>query len=534
MVVGLSCLPRHDIIVPSPYHNAISSKMPSHRNHVVLLRHCVRSTRSTIKVCNGDDNDDANSNSTTTKRRIANLTEYIKKTPLPEWGVPPLWCTERGMDIIGDLGRYLINNVVINNINAASSNNMQHVDVKIISDTSQRDVDTSLALLRSMKESLTTKSLLFSGLDQIHINHEVFSYTTTSENNSTCPTIDSSDQERSEHISNRVSRLPPSDFHVQDVLDLIIRLGGLDESTLDDGSRCPGGMGLSLDLLKSIAEMAFYSRASHVNPPFLPSASDEDVYRIINVADYVKNLERLDNKGAAKRGLFLAKSMLKALFRVDSHEATRSEFLDDNREVITVTIFVGHDSNINHIATVLGLRWTIPPPYVYGSDDQVGKIVSIPPGSGIIFSSFPETDADLSMSFVVPVNLIGSSTTNTTTNHQLIPIYTIDMVQPEMGIRDDVSGNAAISTKELKYRLETTMTRYPDLRACYEDAPTFLGRDDFQERTTLSMTPILLAAIVVVNLIGCVVFVFTQHRRSNKRYEQVRLKLGKRPEVELC
>ena len=139
--------------------------------------------------------------------------------------------------------------------------------------------------------------MLFSGLDQIHINHEVFSYTTTSENNSTCPTIDSSDQERSEHISNRVSHLPPSDFHVQDVLDLIIRLSGLDESILEDRSRCPGGMGLSLDLLKSITEMAFYSRASNVNPPFLPSASDEDVYRIMNVADYVKSSEQLDNKG---------------------------------------------------------------------------------------------------------------------------------------------------------------------------------------------------------------------------------------------
>ena len=261
--MGFSCLSRHDIIVPT-HHNAINFQQcpaTAHRNHhVVLLLHCLRSTRSAIKVCNGDDNNDANSKDSKTKHWIANLTEYTKKAPLPECDVPPLWCTVRGMDIIGNLGRYVINNVVtINNINAASSNNMQHVVVKIISNTAQWDVDTSLALLRSMKESLTTKSLLFSGLDQIHINHEVFSYTTTSENNSTCPTIDSSDQERSEHISNRVSHLPPSDFHVQDVLDLIIRLGGLDESTLDDGSRCPGGMGLSLDLLKSIAEMASYS-----------------------------------------------------------------------------------------------------------------------------------------------------------------------------------------------------------------------------------------------------------------------------------
>ncbi len=163
-------------------------------------------------------------------------------------------------------------------------------------------MDTSLALLRSMKKSFAKKSSLFSGLGQIHINHEVLGYTKSSllDSNSTCPRAGTSDQGLSDHISDRISRLPPSDFNIQGVLDLVIGLDGLDKSTLDYGGRCSRGMDLSLLLLKSIAEMTFYSRASLVDPPFLPSASNEDAFRIMNAADYVKRLERLDNKGETK------------------------------------------------------------------------------------------------------------------------------------------------------------------------------------------------------------------------------------------
>ena len=139
--------------------------MPNHchhrrRNYVLLLRHCVRSTQSrpTIKVCDGDYDANTNSNSTahnndnntTAKSRRANVTEYIK-APCPEWGVPSLQCTERGMSIIRRLGHYLVDNV----INATPNT---HVVVHIISDDSHCDVDTLLALTKSMKYSLENVS----------------------------------------------------------------------------------------------------------------------------------------------------------------------------------------------------------------------------------------------------------------------------------------------------------------------------------------------------------------------------------------
>lgn len=76
------------------------------RNHVLLLRHCVRSTGSTIKVCDGVGVDavvagtngtEGNStvviaNGTDAAKRYANFSEFMS-ADLPQWDVPPYQCT---------------------------------------------------------------------------------------------------------------------------------------------------------------------------------------------------------------------------------------------------------------------------------------------------------------------------------------------------------------------------------------------------------------------------------------------------------
>ena len=47
--------------------------------------------------------------------------------------------------------------------------------------------------------------------------------------------------------------------------------------------------------------MAFYSRASGINPPFLPTLSEEDLYKMLYVADYIRTLERVDSDVAVKK-----------------------------------------------------------------------------------------------------------------------------------------------------------------------------------------------------------------------------------------
>ena len=67
-------------------------------SYVLLLRHCVRSTKTEIEMCNGNSDKD----SPETKVHIS---DYIT-APLPDYGTPPMWCTEQGINIMAETGRY--------------------------------------------------------------------------------------------------------------------------------------------------------------------------------------------------------------------------------------------------------------------------------------------------------------------------------------------------------------------------------------------------------------------------------------------
>ena len=87
--------------------------------HALIFRHCVRSTSTSIKNVVG---------------AFGNAADYTD-LPLPSWGVPPKWCTPGGIDILQNTGvhlRSLIGDSVTR--------------LRVVSDTSQRDADTSLAV----------------------------------------------------------------------------------------------------------------------------------------------------------------------------------------------------------------------------------------------------------------------------------------------------------------------------------------------------------------------------------------------------
>lgn len=542
------------------------------RNHVLLLRHCVRSTGSKIGVCdrraapppadNATSNDvagDDGNDTTATKERYADLTEFLNAS-LPEWDVPEMWCTERGMDVIEDLGRYLVTDVIAGGGGAVDNvqyHQHQDVVVNIVSDTSHRDVDTSLALLKGMKHALAYYNSSVSGLDEIRINHEAFGYDTEewSDNGRLCPTTRSLKREVADRLSFRLSRLPPSDFGVDDAMDLV---AGLDDGASSDGEddnksplrslllgnfTCPGHVEASLTFLKDLAHMTFYSRASRIDPPFLPAASVDDVYKMLNVAEYVNSVEHLDNKISIKYGLIMAKSMLDALWGGGdskagprSRQTRRGDGNGDKRDSINVTIFVGHDTNIWSVASSLGLRWAATPPYAYRAGEQIGKIVTVPPGSGILLSADTGDDDDVSMSYIVPVNLMDGDAN--ATEHRTVPIYTIDMAEPEFAIREK-DGNGSIASEELRGRLEATMARYPDLRGCYENAPAFsLGIKAAvpvgggESSSSWGSMAVFLAAMAFVNVIGCSLFLFAQVL-ATRRYRYRRVSDRPPREVEL-
>ena len=474
-------------------------------NHVLLLRHCVRSTKPEIKVCNSDSNSDT-VDSFVTKVHIS---DYIT-APLPDFGTPPMWCTERGMEITTETGRYLMKHIM--NELSHNADIITHVNFNIISDTSQRDVDTSLALVHGIKELLmnTTTIISFRGIDDIRLAPELFG----SE-----PLMCPPDEDIADNTPDRIDVLPPQDFNVQDVLDLLTSIDlfaknvpNSRQNILDEwkNQHCPHSAGLTLNLLKQISEMTFYTRASGITPPFLPTLSEDDVYKMLYVADYIRTIERVDTDVAVKKGLIIANTLLNALLLGPKESVTPIMHLkgDNSNNSATVTIIVGHDSNIDHVATVFGLRWTMPPPYFSGSDDQVGKIISTPPGSGIIWTSSQD---DISMSYLVPVNLMNSNN-NSTMDFKLVPIYTVDG-----------KSHSEITSVDLANRLEATMNQYPNLQSCYENAPNVLIQCSDCEESGLSTSLVGIASILLTMavLINAMLFAVYRRRQCRREYERV-------------
>ena len=171
-------------------------------NYVLLLRHCVRLTKTEIEMCNGNSDKD----SPETKVHIS---DYIT-APLPDYRTPPMWCTEQGINIMAETGRYLMKHAM-NEFDPE----ITHVNLNIISDTSQRDVDTSLALLRGIKEELMNTSSItsFRGVDDIKLAPSLFG-----SDDPTGPMMCPPDEDIRDNIHERIDALPPQDFYVQDVL----------------------------------------------------------------------------------------------------------------------------------------------------------------------------------------------------------------------------------------------------------------------------------------------------------------------------
>jgi hypothetical protein len=481
-----------------------------HKNYVLLLRHCVRSTKETIDVC-FDENDEK------TKEEV-DVTEWIT-APIPHWQTPPMWCTERGMNIIIEEGKFLVSHL-FSNVTSRT-----HVQFRFVSDRSQRDLDTFFGLSEGMMQALHTRSklLTFHGFGEIQLAPEIFK--PEAENaykGRLCPQAeDYTDEFLTNEITERMSQLPPQSFGVPSLVNLLTSLGtlrlGLNISNIHD-HRCPGKMGLSFNVIKEIAEMAFYSRASAVVPPFLPAASKDQVYQMLAVADYIRNVERIDTIRAAKGGLVLAKSLLAAL-----QETTPTGKDDDKADTAIVTVYVAHDSDIDHIATALGLRWTMSHPYL-----NHDNILGTPPGSGMIFSSTssdPNPFQDISMSFLCAINLMEETDNNLNAaniQHQLTPMFPFgniaDAPQRNVNYRVDKAKKAGIVSMEyLRSCIQDTLGRYPSLQSCYDRAPIVVGRADNDASlrdiemaphiTTVDLFTFVTVALIVSNsiLLACLV-----------------------------
>ena len=454
-------------------------------NKVLLLRHCVRSTHSTIPVCDEDGN----------KTKV-NATDFLT-TPLPDYGVPEMWCLPQGLDIIQTLGNYLVNDILL-------ESDTSKIVFHFVSDTSHRDVDTALALSKGMKAAMMNSTVLFQGLDNIQLSQDIFKPEGTNNTEEKiegtapiCPRteylIDDLAQQVHENIDRRLNST-----ELEQAIETIRKVGATDQEWnfgVYEG-QCDSGVGLKLDLVILVTEMLLYSRVGGVT--FLPEATDEDIYSILQMADIIRSLERLGNVMAMKNGLVLAKSILSALHHND----------DDN---LHVTIFVGHDSNLDHVATALKLAWDLPFPYFREkSSGNIGSYVATPPGSGLLFSN---TDSSVGVDFLFP---IFDGVNNT--KHDITPIYPKDWADNQTVV------SPIANLGGLQQRITEQLHAYPELQRCYEKAPVY--PEMIIERLTLLDRRLLIVSmgwIFVVTLIVLATLMRVQRNKKTKSYETVEL-----------
>jgi hypothetical protein len=163
-----------------------SRKTRPQQHHVFVFRHCTRSTgklqlqpfphsvmNSTTKK-GSDETEQAEQ-----EQSLYNASDFTA-SPLPIWNTPDMWCTEGGMAIMKETGKFLWNN----KINVIPTTDLDYDDTvrikfQFITDTSQRDVDTSFALAEGLSEaaiaSAAEESIVIDGLDDIVYDPVLFS-----------------------------------------------------------------------------------------------------------------------------------------------------------------------------------------------------------------------------------------------------------------------------------------------------------------------------------------------------------------------
>ena len=123
-----------------------------------------------------------------------------------------------------------------------------------------------------------------------------------------------------------------------------------------------------LNALKLMSQMIFYSRASGLPKPFLPAASLKDIMTFAQWVSWTRSVLEVDNSNKALHASTMGPATIHALqtgkHRILGGHSEKSPSHDGDEVDASVVIFVGHDGNLDTIASAFGLGWTLGPPYL--------------------------------------------------------------------------------------------------------------------------------------------------------------------------
>ena len=550
-------------IVPRYIHKSTTMKQSSRKrrpqqHHVFVFRHCVRSTGSIVKLqpflhpimnsTTKKGNSNANIEQEDQEQYSYNASDFTA-SPLPLWNTPDMWCTEGGMAIMKETGKFLWNNKIHTGIIPTDSDNdTLRIKFQLVTDTSQRDVDTSFALAEGLSEAalasaVAEESIVIDGLDDIVYDPVLFSplennthwqsSRTTRTGGPLCETFFTQEQ-LDRDINLRYQQVPPPEPGLVPTLQLLRNLGGVGPmGPPPKNEENEIGYEKYVNVVKIFAQMMFYSRASGIQPPFLPNATRAEVYRLLDWVHWMRSVLNIDNVESVTDGAVLAHAILEVLETGQYNGGSdRSDHLDgaiqedEDDYDIRITIIVGHDGNQNTLASALGVRWQLPAPYQSRLQDS-----ATPPGSALHFSHDMDSGS-LEMSFLypvfgtdwaldqnramgsVPLLLVDSSQSSDTLSNAVK--VDKDAGATEIGASDD--GRSGVQL--LREHLFSVLREYPGAMECYDAAVL---------RTVSSSSPMmhvdsnankinwLIAGTLIGNAFLILCFFITRKKRPTKQ-----------------
>lgn len=491
-----------------------SDDTSQYHNHVLLFRHCMRSTEGTFSFHTATDTTGSSSSSTTNSGN--------KTYPLhsPDWQTPRFWCTEAGMLQMQSIGAQVMWREILglthaqkdepnNNDGAAASLPLlpSNLHIRFVADSAaQRDVDTALALARGMRESIAAAKLLYddhtdntflstvTGLDSLEYAPRIFhpfsdgfdtTYTNiekdTIADKPLCSKAQISTPRLLADVQHRLNTvLAPTRLSFPVAMELIVRAGILDESVVqsivnttsntimtssstlsesfhpssalvgtnywfpsvmidnaDDSLPPEAKLTGFINAVKLAAQSLFYSRASGLHYPTSSSntsnisnaaantVKDDELYALLQWHHWMRSVLKVQTVPAATTGAALARAFCAGLQNRPSlpmsgtkpmiddgsptkpadcepavnadpesntkkHTNNNGKNAPQNSNTTTiVTIWVGHDGDLNSLATALGVAWELDWPYEAHWDWY-----ATPPGSALHVLRRPTTAAD--------------------------------------------------------------------------------------------------------------------------------------------
>lgn len=312
------------------------------KHHVILMRHCFRSTQEKVWLYNE-----------TGKATYSYDPQDFIAAPLPNWNVPEMHCLPHGIKIIKETAKFIFQKIV------PSESKEKKVKIQIVTDSSPRDVDTSFAFYEGFMEASKGSHHIIEGLPDLQYDHALFHPVKAGLCENNYPT-----ERLASDIQHRFQNVKPPESDLSNVLSMIQKLGGIGKSgpltSMDPTLRLSPHQNYTkfegpMNIVKLFSQMAFFSRAAEIDPPFLPNATLSEVYNLLEWVYWSRSVLSIDNVKSATMGAVLVQKLIEAL-ETGFHYIPTSQRLskDEDTDDIRIIIYAGHDTNLDECATTLG------------------------------------------------------------------------------------------------------------------------------------------------------------------------------------